>query len=292
MGRKRKEFAPGTLPPAPTARALAGFALKQEGGWADVSGGNPIPPIRTCVLHEPVRAIQDTILPPPIMNTASGLVRSTRRQSGFSLIEMIGVLAIIAILAVVIVPKVFTTIEGSRITAAVSSINAVRSAVTDFAGKYGTIPATTANSRLDDLFLAAGYMDSRFAVKIGTPPANPPIASATWTYANGVWTAAGGANQASQSRIIRLLSNVTAPSTANGANYRLNGVTDLPAGSLVASAVLVNVTGSQAQQLSLKIDGDPYSAANATTADAAGKVVYNTPTAAGLTTAYVYLAHQ
>lgn len=228
----------------------------------------------------------------PIMKTVRSLSSSIRRQSGFSLIEMIGVLAIIAILAVVIVPKVFTTIEGSRITAAVSSISAVRSAVTDFAGKYGTVPATNANSRIDDLLLAAGYMDSRFAVKIGTPPANPPVAGATWTYANGVWAAAGGASQATQSRIIRLTSNVTAPSTANGANYQLDGVTNLPAGSLVVSAVLVNVTGNEAQQLSLKIDGDPYSAANATTADSAGKVVYNTPSAAGLTTVYVYLAHQ
>ena len=246
--------------------------------------------------HEPcmnqMQAPRDILLLPPIMKTARRLSRSVLRQSGFSLIEMIGVLAIIAILAVVIVPKVFTTIEGSRVTAAVSSINAVKSAVTDFSGKYGTIPATVANSRIDDLLLTAGYLDSRFTVKIGTPPATPPIAGATWTYANGVWTAAGGASQATQSRIIRLTSNNTAPSTANGPNYQLDGVTDLPAGSLVVSAVLVNVTGSQAQQLSLKIDGDPYSAANATTADNAGKVVYNTPSAAGLTTVYIYLAHQ
>lgn len=239
-----------------------------------------------------VRAPRDTILFTPIMKTVYSLRRSKRQQSGFSLIEMIGVLAIIAILAVIIVPKVFSTIEGSRITAAVSSINSVRSAVTDFAGKYGTVPATNANSRIDDLLLTAGYLDSRFTVKFGTQPANPPIASATWTYANGTWTAAGGANQATQSRIIRLTSNVTAPSTANGANYQLDGVTNLPAGSLVVSAVLVNVTGIEAQQLSLKIDGDPYSAADATTADNAGKVVYNKPNNAGLTTVYVYLAHQ
>ena len=226
------------------------------------------------------------------MKTVRSLCWSIRRQAGFSLIEMIGVLAIIAILAVVIVPKVFSTIEGSRITAAVGSINAVRSAVTDFAGRYGTVPATTANSRIDDLLLTAGYMDSRFTVKLGTPAANPPIAGAAWTYANGAWTDAGGASQATQSRIIRLTSNVAAPSAANGANYQLDGATDLPAGSLVVSAVLVNVTGNEALQLSQKIDGDPYSAANATLADNAGKVVYAAPNGAGLTTVYVYLAHQ
>ena len=39
-----------------------------------------------------------------------------RSVSGFTLIEMIGVLAIIAILAVIVVPKVFSTIAGSRVT--------------------------------------------------------------------------------------------------------------------------------------------------------------------------------
>ena len=60
----------------------------------------------------------------------------------------------------------------------------------------------------------------------------------------------------------------------------------------MVSAVLVNVTGNEALQLSQKIDGDPYSAANATLADNAGKVVYAAPNGAGLTTVYVYLAHQ
>jgi type II secretory pathway pseudopilin PulG len=205
---------------------------------------------------------------------------------------MIGVLAIIAILAVVIVPKVFSTIESSRVTAAAQSINAIRTQVLDFAGKYGTVPTTSNNSRIDDLLFTAGSLDSRFTVKIGTQPSNPPIAGATWTKTGGAWTASGGSSQTSQSRIISLNSTTTAPNTAAGGNYRLNGASDLPAGSRVISAVLVNVTGSQAHELSLRLDGDTMSAADNVTADAAGKVVYNTPNSAGLTTAYVYIAHQ
>jgi prepilin-type N-terminal cleavage/methylation domain-containing protein len=213
-------------------------------------------------------------------------------ESGFSLIEMIGVLAIIAVLAVAIVPKVFSTIATSRVTSAVSAVTSIQSAAADFSGKYGPIPVTTANSRVDDLLLTAGYLDSRFHVKIGTPPANPAIAGAAWTYANGAWTAAGGASQATQSRIICLMSTNTAPSTAAGSNYQLDGATNLPAGVLVLSAVIPNVTGAQAQQLSLSIDGDALSAANTTTADNAGKVVYAAPNAQGLTTVYIYVAQQ
>lgn len=226
------------------------------------------------------------------MNITLLQTKSARRQSGFSLVEMIGVLAIIAILAVVIVPKVFTTIASARITNAAGSATALKSTVTEFAAKYGTIPTTVAASRLDDLFLTAGMLESRFVVKIGTQPANPPIVGATWTNAGGTWTAAGGANQATQSRVICIASNVTSPATANGANYQLNGITDLPAGSRVVSAVIVNATGNDARELSLKIDGDAFTPATALLADSAGKVVYNTPNAAGLTTVYIYLAHQ
>jgi prepilin-type N-terminal cleavage/methylation domain-containing protein len=224
-------------------------------------------------------------------NTSRRLV-SVRRQSGFSLVEMIGVLAIIAILAVIIVPKVFSTIASARITSAASSVNAVKAAITDFAGKYGTIPTTTANSRIDDLLFTDGLMEGRFVIKIGTQPSTPPIVGATWTRAAGAWTAAGGASQATQTRIICQTSTVTAPATANGTNFQLDGSTNLPAGSRVVAAVVVNCTGAEARELSMKIDGENFSATTATVADSAGKVVYNTPSAAGLTTAYIYITHQ
>ncbi len=226
------------------------------------------------------------------MKIAPHQSQTAQGHSGFSLVEMIGVLAIIAILAVVIVPKVFSTIASSRITNAAGSVTSLKSTVTEFAGKYGTVPTTVAASRLDDLFLTAGMLESRFVVKIGTQPANPPLVGAAWTNAAGTWTAAGGVSQATQSRVISLVSNVTAPSAANGANYQLDGATDLPAGSRVVSAVIVNVLGTEARELSLKLDGDAYTAATAVLADNAGKVVYAAPNGAGLTTVYIYLAHQ
>jgi prepilin-type N-terminal cleavage/methylation domain-containing protein len=216
---------------------------------------------------------------------------SKRRQHGFSLVEMIGVLAIIAILAVIIVPKVFSTIASARITSAASSIAAMKSAITEFAGKYGTIPTTGNNSRIDDLLFTDGLLEGRFLVKIGTQAGNPPIVGATWTRANGAWTATGGNDQRTQSRLICVTSNQNAP--AGGANYRLDGTTNLPAGSRVVSAVVVNCTVAEARELSLKIDGENFSTtqANATQADAGGKVIY-AASANGITTAYVYITHQ
>ena len=222
--------------------------------------------------------------------TAKSYPRRSSR-AGFSLIEMIGVLAIIAILAVVIVPKVFSTIASSRVTSAIGSVTSLKTAVTEFAGKYGTIPVTTAAQRIDDLLVAANILESRFTVKIGTQQSVTSNVAATWAYTNGTWTPTGGTTQAALSRIISLNSTATAPNTANGANYQLDGTTNLPTGSRVVSAVLVNIRGTEAYDLSQRLDGDVLST-DAVTADADGKVVYNTPNGQGLTTAYIYLAHQ
>ncbi|RKX35570.1 MAG: hypothetical protein DRP71_03285 [Verrucomicrobia bacterium] len=218
--------------------------------------------------------------------------RTSKRQAGFSLIEMIGVLAIIAILAVVIVPKVFSTIASSRVTNAVGSISSMKAAITEFAGNYGTIPVTNNRGRIDDLLYTAGMLDGRFQVKIGTQPSNPVIAGATWTRANGTWAANGGSSQNSQSRLICRNSNTTNPSTAAGSNFRLDGTNNLPSGARVVSAAVVNVTAAEAHELSLRLDGEAFTPATTSVDDVTGKVVYRRPNGRGLTTAYVYIAHQ
>jgi len=227
------------------------------------------------------------------MNISPRHMMSTRRQAGFSLIEMIGVLAIIAVLAVIIVPKVFSTIASARLTSAVSSVGAMKSSVVEFAGKYGTLPVTANTSRLDDLLVADGLIDGRFAVKIGTPQTIPAIAGGTWKRANGVWAATGGTAQTNQTKLICLASTTGVPSAANGANYRLDGVVgnNLPVGARVVSAVIFGVTGTEAKELSFRIDGDACTEADTSTADDRGKVVYAKPTAAG-TTVYIYIVHQ
>lgn len=203
---------------------------------------------------------------------------------------MIGVLAIIAVLAVIIVPKVFSTIASARITSAAASVGAMKSAVIEYAAKYGTLPVTVVNSRIDDLLVTDALLDSRFAAKIGTPQTSPAIAGATYNRTTGAWT--GGASQATQTRLICLTSTNAVPSVSLGANYQLNGGNvNLPTGARVVSAVIVGVTGTEARELSLRIDGDALSAANIAAADNLGKVVYAAP-AAGITTVYIYIAHQ
>src|SRR5687767_9773866 len=105
-----------------------------------------------------------------------------RRQSGFSLVEMIGVLAIIAILAVIIVPKVFSTIASSRITNAVGSANSMKISVSEFVTRYGTVPISGAGTaRFDDLLVTTGILEQRFLTKLGNQPGSQALAGGVWT---------------------------------------------------------------------------------------------------------------
>lgn len=211
-------------------------------------------------------------------------------KRGFTLVEMIGVLAIIAILAVVIVPKVFAAISSSRVNSTIVSVDAVKTATTDFIAKYGVLPTTGGNARFDDLLRTAGFMDERFASKLGLQMDTYAVEGSTWTRnSNGTWTATGGSNQGAQTRIISQTSNTTSPSTATGRNFQLDGATNLPAGSRVVAAMIESVPTSDAYKLSEALDGIAFSSESG--ADSKGKVVYRAPSS-GVTDVFIYIVHQ
>src|SRR2546423_15109243 len=100
-----------------------------------------------------------------------------RRNQGFTLIEMIGVLAVIAILAAVLIPKVFEAINNSRINNGSMTYNTVKTAIADHYAKFGAIPIdgssgtptviTLPNEAFDVTLLKEAFLDKPFSVKIG-----------------------------------------------------------------------------------------------------------------------------
>jgi prepilin-type N-terminal cleavage/methylation domain-containing protein len=216
-----------------------------------------------------------------------------RRKGGFTLIEMIGVLAVIAILAAVLIPKVFEAINNSRINNAAMACNAVKTGLADHYAKYGSIavdgstatptvltPTVTGLNNFDNYLLKEQLIDKLFATKIGD----------------------GTSGTATGTRIALLLAPTsvtgnptaaTTPAATTDAEFDLSGSgTNTISGSAVAVALITGVTLEDARALNTIIDGTaPAMGESAAGTDVAGRVKYNFGSAA-TATVYVYLTHR
>lgn len=215
--------------------------------------------------------------------------RSTQTQHGFTLVEMIGVLAVIAILASLLVPRVFQAIGDSKINNAASTCNSVKSAINEYYGKFGVLGDASgaslglANNAISEdwdlsTLVAGGFMEKPFAVKVG----------------NG---AIGSANTGSRLRVINISDNVAATPIAAAAADLAAGAYDLDGdgdndvtGQLVVEAVIMQAEEQDAKELNDRIDGTTLGAALGA-ADEKGRVKY-TVAAAGKVDVRIYLAHK
>jgi len=216
-------------------------------------------------------------------------VAETRQNKGFTLIEMIGVLAVIAILAAVLIPKVFEAINNSRINNSAMSCQSVKTAMADHYAKagsfsaeatiYGTnIPVTLPQENYDLILLREGFMDKPFAAKIGDG-----ITGTTGTRARA-------ANIGATSPGLNWTLGTAVDATETTGFALSGGNTNVVVGSACLECVITGLNANDAKDLNDRIDGPTLGAAVGV-ADLAGRVKYAAP-GTGSTTVYVYLTHR
>ncbi len=200
-----------------------------------------------------------------------------RRRSGFTLIEMIGVLAIIAVLAALLIPRISSAINESRVNGAALSYNSLKSSAITYFGKYGRFGGnggtnftgtelTNGVNNWDSAYLlTGGFIEKPFETKLGT--------------SSNIQVKGAGAST----------ETVTPTNTA----YDLDGnstVANEASGTLVVQAILSGVSEDDAIELNNKIDGTTLGAA-AGLQDLKGRVKY-AAASGGVTDVYVYIAHK
>ena len=212
-------------------------------------------------------------------------IQNPRNQShGFSLIELIGVLAIIGILAGIIVPKVIQATARTKVTSTAASYNSLKTATADYFGKNGSFPlrdgtgatnGPVATGRFDADLIAGSFAEKLFSCAVGSQLFDASALTGR-THVRSQTAASNG--------------TVTITSTAGGTNFDLDANTstsDFTTANTVVSLVIPGVVTTDAIELNKQIDNET---AGGSAADLTGRCVFSAPSG-GTTTVYLYVAH-
>jgi len=198
------------------------------------------------------------------------------KRSGFTLIEMVGVLAIIAVLAGLLLPRIFAAINEARVNSAALGVNSLKSSSMSYFAKYGKFAGATGGiptaaektNWASEVLLKGGFIEKPFATRMsGTSSA---------IYLLDVDTTTGP------------ITDVELGS------FDLDGDlnNDLTLGNKAVVAELTEVALDDARELNDKVDGDGVTLGEVSTGkDLKGRVKYDFGSAQ-VGTVYVYVAHK
>lgn len=213
-------------------------------------------------------------------------ISKARGRRGFTLIEIIGVVAVIAILAAVLTPRVVSVIARGKVNATAQSIGSLKSATADYVAKNGTIPtrdgtgstnAAVATGRFDADLVTGGFTEKLFSSSVGTQTFDNSALTGRIHVRSLPGTSSG---------------TVTTPTaTVGGVNFDLDrsaSSADFTSGQMVVSAFIPGVAITDAIALNKIIDGDDNTG---TGADIIGRCIYSAAAGDNTVTVYVYIAH-
>mgnify|MGYP000403580078 FL=1 len=236
---------------------------------------------------------------------------------GYSLLELVLVLAVVSVLVGLLLPKGFDALRNARIQQVEKTVDTLKTALTDYlsmAGGNGSLPRTEGTgiptsgaaltgatdaakgnaARLDTVLLATGKIEKPLALRMGTQSFTSTGTGneVTWSQASLVFVvtpdAAPQRNWSTVTRAeARTANPALAPSAALGANFRLDGTTNLNANYVVAYLVIPACPAKDAYELAVAMNGAQLAPVEGAASDT-GLVAYAAPTN-GVTDVYVYL---
>jgi prepilin-type N-terminal cleavage/methylation domain-containing protein len=239
------------------------------------------------------------------------------RKQGYSLLELVLVIAIIAVLVGLLLPKGFDALRNARIQQVEKTVDTLKTALTDYIsmpGGNGSLPRTEGTgiptsgaaltgatdvakgnaARLDAVLLAAAKLERPISLRMGTQSyaSTGTGNEVSWSQAALAFVmtpdAAPQRNWTGVTRVeARTANPALAPSVALGANFRLDGATNLNANYIVAYLVIPACPARDAYELALAMNGAQLAPAEGAASDS-GVVAYAAP-ANGVTDVYIYL---
>ena len=240
-----------------------------------------------------------------------------RQTRGYSLLELVLVLAIVSVLVGLLLPKGFDALRTARVQQVEKAVETLKTALTDFIalpGGNGSLPRTEGTgvpcsgaalsgatdaakgngARLDTVLLATGKIERPLSLRMGSQ-----LYASTGTGNEMQWNQALQAfamtpdaaplrNWSTVTRVeARSANPALAPSAALGANFRLDGASNINANSIIAYLVIPQVPARDAYELALSLNGPQLAPVEGAACDA-GVVAYAAP-ANGITDVYIYV---
>lgn len=236
---------------------------------------------------------------------------------GYSLLELVLVIAIVAILVGLLLPKGFDALRTARVQQVQKTVDTLKTAVVSYlglAGGNGSLPRTEGTgvpttgaaltgatdtakgnaARLDTVLLATGVLERPITVRMGTQSyaSTGTGNEITWSQSSLAFAMTPDAvPQRSWVPVTRVETRTAnpalTPSAALGANFRLDGTNNLNANSVVAYLLIPGCPSRDALELATAMNGAQLAPVDGAACDI-GVVAYAAP-ANGVTDVYIYL---
>ena len=226
------------------------------------------------------------------MRSPRVVLRDTR---GFTLIEMIGVLAVVAVLAALVLPKVFDVIAESRVNALAASVKAYETAVMKYYGDIGSILPLNASGVPTAESTGDSATPTSMAARLTLSRSDALVTSAgSWPKFRGPYLEKFDTATPQAIGTTMYIPTATAVSygtavTATNVGFDLkgdDGNSDISTGSYVVYFKLVGISLEDFERFDSIIDRDIGT--TAATKQLRGRAKYDTSS----DTLYLYLAHR